>query len=56
MEIFQTIWNMLTTPNEELTTMILQPLILIELSVAVLLFSTILNIKCSTKQKILFIF
>lgn len=55
MEILQTIWTTLTTPNESFTQLFISPLILIELTVAMLLFITILNITANSKQKILYL-
>lgn len=56
MEIFQTIWTALTTPNEELIKILSIPLIFIEMYVLMLLFTSILNIKTTTKQQITYIF
>ena len=57
MEILQTIWTALTTPNDGLTAIIFNkfgiPFIFIELTVNMLLFTTILNIKATRKQKII---
>ena len=50
------IWNALTTPNEGLINIFSIPLTFIEITVAMLLFTTILNINCTKKQKILFVF
>lgn len=59
LEILQTIWIALTTPNEGLTAIIFNkfgiPFIFIELTVNVLLFTTVLDIKCTKKQKILYV-
>lgn len=55
MEILQTIWNSLTTENEMLINIILIPFTLIEAIVCMLLFTTILNISSTTKQKILYV-
>ena len=52
MEILQTIWNALTTENEILINFISFPMLVLELIVSMLLFTTILNIKVTTKQKI----
>lgn len=51
MEIFQTIWIALTTPNEVLINILSIPLTIIEIAVSMLLFLTLLNIKCSKKQQ-----
>ena len=58
MEILQTIWTALTTPNEELIyifNVIGIPLTIIELIVSMLLFTQILNIESNKKQKILYV-
>lgn len=52
MEIFQTIWTALTTPNEILTKIMLIPLAFLEAFVSMLFFTTVLNIQASKKQKI----
>ena len=54
MEIFQTIWTALSTPNEELIQIFSIPLIFIEVTVAMLLFTTILNISSAKKQKMIY--
>lgn len=56
MEILQTIWTALTTPNEELTNIIISPLAIIEMGVVMLLFTTILNISVNNKQKLIYVF
>ncbi len=56
MEIFQTIWNALTTENEILTKIVSIPLALIESLVTTLLFTTILKISSTKKQKLLYVF
>lgn len=55
MEIFQTIWTALTTPNETLSNLIILPLFFIETIVNVLLFTTIFNIDSSRKTKFIYI-
>ncbi len=55
MEILQTIWNALTTENEMLTNIITSFLMLIELTVSMLLFTSILNISANKNQKIAYI-
>ena len=59
LEILQTIWIALTTPNEGLTAIIFNkfgiPFVFIELTVNVLLFTTVLNIKYRNKQMILYV-
>ena len=55
MEILQTIWNALTTENVIFINFISFPMLVLELIISVLLFTTILNIQASTKQKIIYI-
>lgn len=55
MEILQTICNALTTENEVLVKIITIPLTFIEAYITMLLFTTILNIKSSKKQNLIFI-
>lgn len=59
MEILQTIWTALTTPNDGLTTIIFNkfgvPFVFIELTVNMLLFTTVFNIKSTRKQKIIYV-
>ena len=51
MEIFQTIWTALSTPNERLIQLIGIPFTFIEAYVYMLLFTTVLNISSTKKQK-----
>ena len=55
MEFFNTIIQTLTTPNEWMTNVICSPLIIVEAIIGMLLFTTILNIKVSMKQKVLYV-
>lgn len=55
MEILQTIWNALTTENMELVKILNVPLAFIEAYVTMLLFTTILNIESSKKQRLTFL-
>ena len=55
MEFFNTIIQTLTTPNEWMTNVICSPLIIVEMYVSMLLFTTILDIKCTFKQKIIYV-
>lgn len=55
MEILQTLWETLTTPNENVRFM-LAPFILVEMTVTMLFFTTVLNINATRKQKISFVF
>ncbi len=56
MEIFQTIWTALSTPNEGLINIFSIPLTFIEMTVTMLLFSQILCINSTKKSKFLYIF
>jgi len=55
MEIFQTIWTALTTPNEGLIQLIFIPLSFLDAFVGMFLFTTVLNIDSTKKQKISYI-
>lgn len=55
MEIFNNLIQTLTTPNEELTNIICSPLIFVEAIISMLLFTTILNIKSTTKQNVIYV-
>lgn len=55
MEILQTIWNALTTENEIVIKIISAPMLILELTVSMILFTTILNISTTKKQKILYV-
>lgn len=55
MEILQTICTALTTPNEGLIKILSIPLSVIEITVSMLLFTTILNIKSTLKQKVIYV-
>ena len=52
MEILQNIWMALTSENEMLAKLIIMPIIFIEMTLSMLLFSTILNIQTTKRQKI----
>lgn len=54
MEIFQTIWTALTTENPFLVALFGIPFIFIEIAVNMLLFTTVLNISATKKQKIFY--
>lgn len=56
MEIFQTIWTALTTENELLSRIILIPETYIETFVAMLLFTTLLNITTNKRQTLIYVF
>ena len=55
MEILQTIWTAITAENEKLISIFLIPLGFVEAAITMLLFSTILNFKSTTKNKILYV-
>lgn len=55
MEILQTIWTALTTENLMLVKIINIPLVFIEMYVSMLLFTTILNINVTKRQKVLYV-
>ena len=55
MEFLQTIWTALTTPNEMLIKIIFIPLSFLDTFIGMLFFSTILNIKSTKRQKILYV-
>lgn len=55
MEILQTIWTALTTPNEGLINIISIPLTFLDAYIGMIFFSACLNIKSSRKQKIIYI-
>lgn len=55
MEIFQTIWTALTTPNENLLKILTFPIYFIDAIVGMLLFTTILNIASTRKRKIIYV-
>ena len=55
MEIFQTIWTAITTPNETLSIILYFPVYFIDAIVNMLLFTTLLNIQSSKKSKIIYV-
>ena len=55
MDIIQTIWSALTTPNEDLTKLLTIPFAFIDAYVGMLFFTTILNIDASKKRKIVYV-
>lgn len=55
MEILQTIWTALTTENQNLIKIIAIPFSVIEAIITMLLFTTILNISSTKKQKLLYV-
>lgn len=56
MEIFQTIWIALTTPNEDLINILSIPLTILELTVQILFSTTVLGIKFTRRQLLIYIF
>lgn len=56
MNILQTIWTALTTPNEMLFKIISIPLNYLDIYVCMLFFSAILNIQSTKKQKLIYVF
>jgi two-component system sensor histidine kinase AgrC len=55
MEILQTIWNALIIENQMLIKITSMPMFILELTISMLLFTTILNINVTKKQKILYV-
>lgn len=55
MEIFQTLWTTLTTPNETLSAILSFPFYFIDAIVNMLLFTTILDIKTIRKRKVIYV-
>ena len=56
MEFFNTIGQVLTTPNEGVANIVCAPLIIIEAIVTMLLFTTIFHITTTKKRKIIYVF
>ena len=54
-EILQTIWTSLTTENETLINYITIPFYFIEIYISMLFFTTIFNIKATTKKKFIYV-
>ncbi len=55
MEMLNNIWSILCTKNIQMVTIITSPLMFIESFLILLLFVNLLNIKCSNKQKFIYI-
>lgn len=55
MEIFQSIWTALTTPNEFLTNILSIPLAFLDAFISMLFFTSILNIKTTRKQQLKYV-
>ena len=56
MEIFNTLGQILTTPNEGLTNIICAPLVFLEVFISMLLFTTILSIRSERKHRTIYVF
>lgn len=54
-DIISTVWTALTTTNEDLINIVAIPCMFVEATLTMLLFTTLLNIKSSKKQKIIYI-
>ena len=54
MELLNNLWSVLTTPNEKLVTILISPFTFIENFLIMTLFLTILNIKASRQQKLIY--
>ena len=54
MELLQTIWTALTTPNEGLLKILAIPFTFLDIYVSMILFTNILNIEASSKNKIIY--
>ena len=55
MDILQTIWTAMSTPNESLVRIIFIPFTYLEVFVVMLYYSTILNIQSSNKKKLIYV-
>ena len=55
MEIFNSIWSALSTPNEGLINILLIPASIIETSILMYLFLTITNLNSTKMQRILYV-
>lgn len=55
MEFFKTIFETLTTPNEWMASIICSPLIILEIYISMLLFTAVLNISATNKQKVIYL-
>ena len=55
MNILQTIWSALTTPNESLIKFIAIPLIFLDAFIGMLFFTTLLNIEATKKRKLIYV-
>ena len=55
MELLNNIWNALTTPNETLIKIILLPSAIIETIFTLIIFTTVFNLKTTTKQNTIYV-
>ena len=55
LDTFNAVWTALTTTNEELIKVILIPCNFVEVTITMLLFTTLLNIDCTKKQKFIYV-
>ncbi len=55
MNILQTIWSALTTPNESLIKFMAMPLIFLDVFIGMLFFTTLLNIETTKKRKLIYV-
>ena len=55
MELLNNIWSALTTPNETLMSILSIPFTIIEITLSMFLFTSILNIKSNPKRKLLYV-
>ena len=55
MEILQNFWNLMTTPNEDVINLIAIPFTIIEAYVCMKLFTTVLNMRTTKRQQILYV-
>lgn len=55
MDILQTIWSAMSTPNESLVKIILIPLAYLDAFVGMLFFTIVLNIKATAKRKLIYV-
>ena len=55
MNLLQTIWSVLTTPNMQMANYISAPLILVEAYVTMLLFTSLLNIETNRKKRLFYV-
>ena len=56
MDILQTIWSAMSTPNESLVKIILILISYLDAFVGMLFFTTLLNIKSTAKRKLMYVF